>query len=66
MEYNLCDPAVKDNPYPYYAYLRAQAPVYQVAGLGCWAISRTEETVTRVDSFFLRGLKTFPLQVEAA
>jgi cytochrome P450 len=40
MDYNPFAPAVKENPYPYYAYLRRHAPVYQVEPFGFRAISR--------------------------
>lgn len=40
MDYKPLLPAVKDNPYPYYARLREHAPVSQVEELGFWAISR--------------------------
>src|SRR5437879_6382450 len=43
MEYNPFLPEVRENPYPYYAYLRQHAPVYQVPGVGFWAISRYED-----------------------
>ena len=41
MQYNPLLPEVKANPYPYYAYLREQAPAYQ--RLGFWAISRYDD-----------------------
>lgn len=34
------DYAVHEDPYPYYARLRAEAPVYHNAELGFWALSR--------------------------
>src|SRR5713101_3536984 len=40
MDYNPFLPEVKQTPYPYYAYLREHAPVYQIPGVGFWAISR--------------------------
>ncbi len=46
MEYNPFLPAVKENPYPYYAYLREHAPVYRVEGLGCFAISRYDDVLS--------------------
>jgi cytochrome P450 len=45
MEFNPLTPEVREDPYPFYAYLRRHAPVYQVAALGCWAISRYEDVV---------------------
>jgi cytochrome P450 len=45
MEYNPFAPEVRQNPYPYYAYLRQHAPVYQVPGLGFWAVSRYEDVL---------------------
>ena len=40
MKYHPAAPEVKENPYPYYAHLRANAPVYPVEDLGWLAISR--------------------------
>lgn len=48
MEYNPFSPEVQDNPYPYYAYLRQHAPVYQVPGVGFWVITRYDDGL---DSF---------------
>lgn len=38
--YNPLDPQVREDPYPFYAELRAHAPVHYVEGLGVWAVSR--------------------------
>ncbi|MFB9626487.1 cytochrome P450 [Nonomuraea helvata] len=38
--YNPYDPAVNGDPYPVYARLREQAPIYHNAELGFWALSR--------------------------
>ena len=43
MEYNPLLPEVKENPYPYYTYLREHAPAYQIEGLGFWALSRYDD-----------------------
>ncbi|MGH8009959.1 MAG: cytochrome P450, partial [Candidatus Binatia bacterium] len=43
MDYNPFLPEVRENPYPYYAYLRQHAPVYQVPGAGFWAVSRYDD-----------------------
>ena len=43
MEYNPFLPEVKENPYPYYAYLREHAPAYHIEGLGFWALSRYDD-----------------------
>jgi len=40
VEYDPFDPAVKRDPYPYYAELRRHAPVFRVAAHGLWSISR--------------------------
>jgi len=45
MDYNPFLPEVQYNPFPYYAYLREHAPVYQVPGVGFWAISRYEDVL---------------------
>ncbi|MGH7962933.1 MAG: cytochrome P450 [Candidatus Binatia bacterium] len=46
MQYNPFVPDVQENPYPYYAYLREHAPVYQVPGLGFWAVSRYDDVLS--------------------
>jgi len=43
--YDPLDPVVRQDPYPYYARLRREAPVYQVPGGGLWAISRHEDVL---------------------
>ncbi|MBI3246390.1 MAG: cytochrome P450 [Deltaproteobacteria bacterium] len=40
MDYNPLSPEAIENPYPYYAYLREHAPVYWIAPLQAWALSR--------------------------
>lgn len=40
MNYSPLLPEVRENPYPYYAYLREHAPVYWVESLQSWAVSR--------------------------
>jgi len=45
MEYNPFSPEVQENPYPYYTYLRQHAPVYQIPGLGFWAVSRYDDVL---------------------
>src|SRR5713101_5584227 len=45
MDYNPFLPEVRENPYPYYAYLRQHAPVYQVEGVGFWTISRYDDVL---------------------
>lgn len=43
MDYNPFSAEVRENPYPYYTYLRQHAPVYQVPGTSFWAVSRYED-----------------------
>jgi cytochrome P450 len=43
MEYNPVLPEVRQDPYPYYAWLREEQPVYQVPGMGAYAVSRYED-----------------------
>src|SRR5882672_5979676 len=38
--YDPFDPEVKRDPYPYYADLRRDAPVYPIAARAMWAVSR--------------------------
>jgi cytochrome P450 len=40
MDYNPLSPDVIENPYPYYAHLREHAPVYWIAPLQAWVLSR--------------------------
>jgi cytochrome P450 len=42
-DFNPFDPATRANPYPAYARLREEAPVYQVPGVGAYAIARYED-----------------------
>lgn len=44
-EYDFFSPDVKENPYPYYAWLRKEHPVYHNERLGFWAISRYNDVV---------------------
>ena len=44
-EYNPFAPEVIADPYPYYAWLRAERPVYHNEQLGVWAISRYADVV---------------------
>jgi len=46
MDYNPFSPEVWENPYPYYAELRHHNPVYEVPGVGLWAISRYDDVYT--------------------
>jgi cytochrome P450 len=45
MDYNPFDPNVRKDPYPYYAQLRRESPVYRIEPLGIYAISRYEDVV---------------------
>ncbi len=42
-EFNPFAPEVKDNPYPYYAWLRREHPVYHQERLGFWVLSRYDD-----------------------
>ncbi len=42
-EYNPFAPEVKENPYPYYAWLRREHPVYRNERFGFWVLSRYED-----------------------
>lgn len=44
--YNPLDPAVRADPYPFYAYLRAHEPVKFVAQMNAYAVSRHEDVRT--------------------
>ena len=54
MEYNPFFPEVQANPFPYYAYLREHAPVYQIPNVGFWAVSRYDDVF-----FILKNPKMF-------
>ncbi len=45
MEYNPFDPTVRRDPYPYYAQLRRDQPVYRVEPFGAYAVSRYDDVV---------------------
>jgi cytochrome P450 len=50
----LLDPKVIDDPYPFYCQLRAQAPVWEIAGTGLFAVATFElvaEATSRVADF---------------
>lgn len=42
-QYSPMDPAVRADPYPYYRWLRAHAPVHFVPALNAYAVSRHED-----------------------
>lgn len=53
-EFDLLDPATVDDPYPFYAALREQAPVHEVAGTGVFLVSKRElieEALDRHEDF---------------
>lgn len=54
MDINFMSPAVLDNPFPYYARLRQEAPVYWIEPMQAWAISRYQEVF-----FVLRNPQLF-------
>ena len=41
----LFDPEVANNPYPFYAYLRREAPVAPLGAMGLWGVARHEDVV---------------------
>lgn len=76
MDYNPFLPEVQANPYPYYAYLREHAPVYQVPGAGFWAVSRYDDvlyvirnpqlfTSSTLFAAFMGDLNPFPPEAPA-
>ena len=61
IEYNPFDPAVRRDPYPVYARLRAEAPVLRNDVLGITAVSRYHDVLTILKSpatFSSRGSAT--------
>ncbi|MFB9470604.1 cytochrome P450 [Nonomuraea salmonea] len=52
--YSPYDPAINDEPYPVYARMRAEAPLYHNPGLGFWALSRhADVSAALIDSELL-------------
>jgi cytochrome P450 len=45
LTYDPTNPSVRENPYPYYAELRRDSPVYRIPSLGCWALSRYDDVM---------------------
>ncbi len=45
VDYNPYDPEVLENPYPFYARLRAEAPVYRLQDTDFFAVSRYEDVL---------------------
>lgn len=53
-EFNFLDPKTVDDPYPFYAALRDNSPVYQVPGTDIYLVSKRhliEEALERQDDF---------------
>ena len=53
-DYDFLDPEIVDDPYPFYAALRENAPVYQVPGTDVFLVSTRqliEEALEREDDF---------------
>ena len=46
MDFNPLDPAFRRDPYPHYATLRDQAPVYEIPNVGIYALSRYEDVLS--------------------
>ena len=58
--YDPLDPRINADPYPAYAALRREAPVYQVPGMGFYAVSRHADVATvlkRHDLFSSSAMK---------
>jgi cytochrome P450 len=51
------DPAIRDNPVPFYKALREQAPVYYDAKTDVWFVSRYDDAMA-----VLRDAETFSLE----
>lgn len=45
LRYDPFDPGIQEDPYPHYARLREEAPVYRVEAHGLWAVSRYGDVV---------------------
>jgi len=50
MEFNPFLPEVRENPYPYYTYLRQHDPVHQVKNMGYWVITRYDDVFSALRS----------------
>jgi cytochrome P450 len=57
---SLFDPAVANDPYPFYAHLRREAPVAPLGAMGLWGVARHEDVVR-----ILRDPETFSSVVGA-
>jgi cytochrome P450 len=67
VEYTPFAPEVRADPYPYYAALRDEAPVYFVEGLGAWAISRYADVhfvLTHPELFSSDAMRTMFMPVK--
>lgn len=51
------DPAIRNNPFPFYRALRAEKPVYYDPGLDVWLVTRYADAMT-----VLRDAETFSLE----
>ena len=47
MEFNPFDPKFRDDPFPKYAALRREAPVFHHETMGFYAVSRYDDVVQR-------------------
>jgi pimeloyl-[acyl-carrier protein] synthase len=45
-EYDLCEPAIFTDPYPFYQRVRASYPVHLDSHLGCWVVTSYAEVVS--------------------
>jgi cytochrome P450 len=54
MQFNPFDPAVRQNPFPYYSELRREDPVHRMEPMGFWAVTRYQDVqhVLKSPQFF--------------
>jgi len=45
VDYSPYDPAVQHNPFPYYRWMRDEAPVYHNEEVGFWALTRFDDVI---------------------
>jgi cytochrome P450 len=63
IRYDPFAPDVRENPYPYYAELRRQAPVYHVESAGLWTVARYDDVLTVLKDH--QSFSSAPMNFEA-
>ena len=64
MQFNPFDPAFRDDPYPAYAELRREAPVFRHETIGFYAVSRYDDVVSVLKQPNLFSSKAIDLSID--